>query len=323
LPADESEQPDEPFLKLVQKHYHCEPEEAWQDWPKYQAEWPTRYLVRPASSMAGAFWLQVDLVEMQAGPAEEYLVRLRDVTAQVVEQSLIWTFHGQISHKLRTPLNHLIASLEVLYKEKTDQDPDSRALLGIAHTGAVRLNEEIQGIFQYLEALDSARRPPYQQGWCNLSDMSAIATRIGTHLELATITVSEENFDKAEQTYVQLSRQAMELIFWELLENAQKFHPQKSPVVDIKISNGTDQIKIQIADDGLNLGPDQLVKMWMPYYQAEKYFTGQVRGTGLGLSMVASLIWGAGGMCRAYNRTMGPGLVIEILLPVSQHRLIS
>lgn len=317
LPVDEAEQPDETFLKLVQKHYQCEPEEAWRAWPEYQAEWPSHYLVRPASSMAGALWLQVDLVEMQAGPAEEYVVRLRDVTAQVVEQGLLWTFHGQISHKLRTPLNHLIASLEVLHKETVFPDPDAKTLLGIAHSGAVRLNEEIQGIFQYLEALEGARRPPYQQEGCSLRDISAIATQTGAHLELARVTVSEEKFDKPEQTYIQLSPQAMELIFWELLENAQKFHPQKSPVVEIKIAHEADQIKIQIADNGLNLAPDQLGKMWMPYYQAERYFTGQVRGTGLGLSMVASLIWGAGGMCRAYNQTTGPGLIIEILLPAS------
>jgi K+-sensing histidine kinase KdpD len=255
---------------------------------------------------------------MQAGPAEEYLVRLRNVTAQVVEQGLIWTFHGQISHKLRTPLNHLIASLEVLSKEIVFPDPDSQALMSIAHTGALRLNEEIQGVFQYLEALEGAKRPPYQQGWCNLSEISALAAKIGADLELAPITISEEDLKDPKQTYIQLSQQAVELIFWELLENAKKFHPQKSPVVEIKISNDADQIKIQITDNGVNLAPDQLAKMWLPYYQAERYFTGQVRGTGLGLSMVASLIWGAGGTCRAYNRATEPGLVVELLLPAGQ-----
>jgi len=33
----------------------------------------------------------------------------------------------------------------------------------------------------------------------------------------------------------------------------------------------------------------------MPYYQAEKYHPGQVAGVGLGLSVVASLVWGVGG----------------------------
>lgn len=38
---------------------------------------------------------------------------------------------------------------------------------------------------------------------------------------------------------------------------------------------------------------------------------------GLGLSMVAVLLRSAGGAGRAYNRPDGPGLVIELLLPVA------
>lgn len=54
----------------------------------------------------------------------------------------------------------------------------------------------------------------------------------------------------------------------------------------------------------------------MPYYQGEKYFTGQATGIGLGLSMVASLVWGLGGSCRLYNREPGPGVVVALTLPI-------
>ena len=150
------------------------------------------YLVRPASGIAGAFWLQVSLVEMQTGPDEQYLVRLRDVTAQVVEQGLTWTFHGQISHKLRTPLNHLLASLDVLHKETALPDSDAKALISIAHSGAIRLNEEIQDIFQYIEALEGAKRSAYLQGQCSLPDIETIVAKIGQNLELDALTVSYE-----------------------------------------------------------------------------------------------------------------------------------
>ena len=125
--------------------------------------------------------------------------------------------------------------------------------------------------------------------------------------------------------YVPLSREAMELVLWELLENAKKFHPQQSPTVDIKlsgVSNGVCRaatgVRIRVCDDGLTLSPDQLVKMWIPYYQAERYFTGQVPGMGLGLSMVATLIWGVGGTCRSYNRGADFGIVVELVLPVER-----
>ncbi|NJN95863.1 MAG: sensor histidine kinase [Anaerolineales bacterium] len=71
-----------------------------------------------------------------------------------------------------------------------------------------------------------------------------------------------------------------------------------------------------MADDGQVLPPEQLAKVWTPYYQAEKYFTGQVAGMGLGLSMVAALVWRVGGVCRMYNRPAGPGVVVELVVPL-------
>ena len=78
----------------------------------------------------------------------------------------------------------------------------------------------------------------------------------------------------------------------------------------------SDAIRLRISDDGLTLSPEQLDKMWMPYYQGEKYFTGEQEGMGVGLSMVASLIWEVGGTCHAYNRTEKKGVVIELTLPL-------
>ena len=54
---------------------------------------------------------------------------------------------------------------------------------------------------------------------------------------------------------------------------------------------------------------------WTPYVQAEKYFTGEAQGMGLGLPLVATLVWRVGGQAQIYNREDGPGVVVEIDLP--------
>jgi signal transduction histidine kinase len=57
--------------------------------------------------------------------------------------------------------------------------------------------------------------------------------------------------------------------------------------------------------------------VWSPYYQGEKFFTGEMAGMGLGLPGVASLVWEVGGRCRIYNQPAGPGVVIELTLPIA------
>ena len=75
---------------------------------------------------------------------------------------------------------------------------------------------------------------------------------------------------------------------------------------------------IKVSDDGIHLMPEQLSQIWLPYYQVEQRFTGEVPGMGLGLAVVSSLVWSVGGGCSAYNRTDKQGLVIEITLPLTK-----
>jgi K+-sensing histidine kinase KdpD len=114
-----------------------------------------------------------------------------------------------------------------------------------------------------------------------------------------------------------LAPQAVEWILREILENAKKFHPTHTPLIEIGVSQvSATIISLKIADNGLTLSPVQLSRVWTPYYQGEKYLTGEAAGMGLGLPIVASLLWEVGGTGQLYNRLEGPGVVVELMIPV-------
>ena len=147
-----------------------------------------------------------------------------------------------------------------------------------------------------------------------LEQLEAMATEIGTQLGVESMTVSVADGSGGSRTM--LSQRAVELALWEILENAVKFHSQSSPHVEIVASRADPgEICLLIRDDGTAISPEHLERMWTPYYQGEKYFTGEAPGMGLGLSTVAAMVWETGGTCRAYNREDGPGVVIELVLP--------
>jgi two-component system cell cycle response regulator len=302
------------FLQRVQQHYNCEPYTAWATWPTQPSITIPRYLVRPASSQSNPFWLRVDIMNTGRENITDQLVRLRDVSPKVAEQRSVWTFHGQISHKLRTPLNHIFASLEMISDEDLScVEPDIQTFFTIAKQGALRLKNEIQDIFQYMEVHDVIRSG---STGCRLSSIAGITQKICKYLDMVPVETIMTGVTDPHSHELVLSDQAVELILWELLENAKKFHPKKSPQVDLDISIDPDnQVVFQVRDDGVHLSPMQLERMWVPYYQAEKYFTGQVSGAGLGLSKVTSIIWGVGGRCKAFNRAQPTGIVIEVKIP--------
>ena len=301
------------FLKLAKTNYQTEPQHIWENWLT-QAPNVALYLVCVETVTSSAFWLQVDIMEMPVEIEEKYLIRLHDITDTILVGRQKWTFQGQVRHKLKTPISPITMGLEYIknnYDNLTDQE--KKEFIDIAYSGANRLKDEVEKIFTYLDVSNSAK---LGMETCHINDILQLIKIIEKNLRLQTINIDKQYDKKAEEIWLFISPQAVELILAELLLNAKKFHPNNSPVIEIKISNIEAGVCLKISDNGVHLSTEQLEHIWTPYYQSEKNFTGEKQGMGLGLSMVASLIWEIGGQCRAFNHLKQAGLVIEIILPI-------
>lgn len=311
VPADAELPGNESFLERVSRYYHCEPSAEWKHWPDLLSSRSPCYLVRPETATARAFWLQIESFTPDPSMPTSRVLRLRNVTEQVTTQRDMRAFHTMISHKLSTPLHQIIACLSLLASDA------EKMLVGeiiefttAALCSAERLHEAVADILQY------ASTPPLliAEAGTQLGDMPALIHEVASKLEILSISTSLAA--GIEETYLRLSPQSMAVIFWELLENAQKFHPHHDPTIEITItSTGPGQIRLEVADDGLTLSPEQLTRAWIPYYQGEKLFTGEVHGMGLGLTTVATLVWGIGGTCHLGNRSDRVGVVVELVIP--------
>jgi DNA-binding response OmpR family regulator len=305
------------FRTVAVRQYQLRPAEAWEDWPQILVdEEVTRYLVRPQSSKSSVLWLQVDAVEMPAGTAR-YLIRLRDVTEEVLTRNRIWTFDAQISHKVKTPLGQLTGTLQLLdFDLDTLTKEEIRDDISEAYQSAERLKGRILDIFRYLESLDLTRVPLAR---CCAGDIPELLAQVQGELGLESVAVSTDALRDPE-VLIPLACNSLELMLWELCENAQKFHPDHAPTLTVDVATVPAGVQLRVQDDGRHLPSDELERIWAPYYQVEGLFTGEVPGMGLGLAVVASLVWGIGGACRAYNRSDRPGLVVELFLPRVQDK---
>ena len=309
IPDPETEAPGGVFPDIATPLFQCRPDSLWSIWPE-PVEIP-RFLVRPDTPAANALWLQVDLMPTSGRADEPFLVRLRDVTCDVVGRKLTWSLHRQISHKLKTPLNGLTGPLRLLVDEGDEMDPQERQeFLRMASDSAHRLQNEILDIFRYIQSTSAGYGGG---GTCPVGELAAIAREVAETLGMdAPDTVVADG--SAAET-LPLSRAVLYDLMYELLENALKFHPRNQPASQLEIDADPAGVRICLSDDGLRLSPVQLARIWDPYYQADKDATGEVPGMGLGLSMVAVLVWEAGGHCNAYNRTDREGLVVELVIP--------
>jgi two-component system, cell cycle response regulator len=303
------------FFKQIEKeNFKREPVEAWDNWPTPNVGSLPRYLVRPETHQSPILWLQVNILESPSDEQREQLVHLCDVSEQMNLQQQMWTFQTLVSHKLRAPLNGLVG-LQILEEKHINLDStQARSLLKIARASAKRLQDQILDILRYVDASKLFRHDHV----FNLCQLSTLATDIKAELEIEEITwfLADNIVDKA----IAFSPQGLELVLRESLTNAKKFHPQHSPIIEVSVrAENSKMVKISISDNGQSIPNDELLKVWTPYYQSEKYFTGEVQGMGLGLSMIARLIWSSGGRCRLYNREDKPGITMELILPFFNH----
>ena len=302
------------FIEAAQKSFHCEPEANWNAWQTDAEIRAPLYLIRPEAGLTKPAWFQVELLQLPIGEVESsILVRLTEISQSLTFLQEIGAFHSLISHKLRTPIASILMVAELLKKEVQNGVVDN--LLDLTDTmisGTRRLEGEIQDIFLYLNSLQISKTGKA----VSLAELIKLARQTGEEFGTGSFVIDCDR-SMAPSQILNLSHHSLEIILHEIMENARKFHPGLAPNIAVQITPAVPgAVRLTIQDDGLHLAPDQLTRVWQPYYQAEKEFTGEVEGMGLGLSTVAMLVWGAGGKCRLYNRENGPGVTVELILPL-------
>jgi DNA-binding response OmpR family regulator/anti-sigma regulatory factor (Ser/Thr protein kinase) len=314
------------FLDIVEKRFHCEPKEQWQLWPNVQADPRVAgaglsgdddvvlFLIAPETPTSPVNWLEVTVFGRFRSQDTGRLVRLRNVTAIKTGLRDMWSFHTMVMHKLNTPMHMMLGSMELLSmtNEGGSTGGEVTDLVEMATSGAQRLSAAINDILQYATALSMTTQ--IGERFC-LDDLSTMIYEVASTLQLEKVTVES---DVPMGMNLLLSPREIESIFFELLENSKKFHPKHQPTVTVGATLHGERFVLYVQDDGVHLSPDQLNRVWLPYYQGERYFTGEVQGMGLGLPLVASLVWEHGGDCRIINRDDAPGVEVHLHVPIDR-----
>lgn len=314
LDTDQRKPIRETFKEVVSRQYMLHPESAWNGWPRSAVNTiQNRFLVRPESNTAHEFWMEAAIFETKASESSPRMriIRLRDVTAEILNRRNTRSFGEAITHKIRTPVTHIVTSLDLLaHRVDLMTKEDIARISETAYHGAKRLHETLNRILHYsnIQTIKDTGNGFPVSGLMDL--IGKISSEVG-------IDPGNVNFTSDIDTgNLSLPEQSLEVILWEVLGNSKKFHPHGKPTITVTVSrNSSSQIVIQITDDGLSLSPRQLSIAMLPYYQGEKDFTGEAPGMGLGLSTVSTIVWSVRGTCNIKNRDAGPGVTVELVIP--------
>jgi two-component system OmpR family sensor kinase len=100
-----------------------------------------------------------------------------------------------------------------------------------------------------------------------------------------------------------------------LVRNALVHTPPKTPI-DISLSTEDSVARLSVADHGPGLAPDDIDRIFEPFYRADPSRSRDSGGAGLGLSIVSAVVTAHGGHVKV-RETEGGGATFEVELPLA------
>ena len=213
-----------------------------------------------------------------------------------------------LAHELREPLATVVFALDL---HSGDDDPPPRQTLTMAAHQARRAVRLVDDLFD-LCAGDRNRLQLHKER-VQLAAVVKAATEAAEHRLAARrhrLTVSLPD----EPVVLVADPVRLEQVLTNLLANAAKFTDAGGDV-RLTAEAGAGQVVLRVRDNGRGIAPDVLPRVFEPFWQAAGSGDKGVRGLGLGLALVKSLVELHGGSVAVHSDGPGTGAEFIVRLP--------
>ncbi|MCC5926615.1 MAG: HAMP domain-containing histidine kinase [Bacteroidetes bacterium] len=191
-------------------------------------------------------------------------------------------FFADITHEIRNPLHTINASMELLQTGSLDADREKKYIQN-ARTQAERISALFKDLLT-LQRYDSDENF-IQSQWF---DLQRVTGRLAALYE-------EEALQKGLRLSIQQSScrvladaAKIEQVLDNLISNALKYTTQGE--VGLAYELGSKKVKITVFDTGIGLADDHIPRLFDRFYRTDKARSRDKGGTGLGLSVVKSIL---------------------------------
>ena len=227
-----------------------------------------------------------------------------DVTETAFAERNRREFTANVSHELKTPLQSIIGSAELLENGLVKPE-DTKRFVGNIKNEATRLVSLINDIIR-LSQLDEDSEPVTES-----VDLYDVASEV---IEVLTVSAAKKQVEihlNGESCVMNGIRRYLYEIIYNLCDNAIRYNKDGGKVtIDLKNTNGN--IVLSVSDTGIGIPAEHQSRIFERFYRVDKSHSKETGGTGLGLSIVKHAVAYHSGMIKLDSVT-GEGTTVSIV----------
>ncbi len=229
-----------------------------------------------------------------------------DITEQEFAERNRREFTANVSHELKTPLQGIIGSAELIENGMVKPD-DLPRFVGHIHAEAARLVTLIDDIIR-LSQLDEGDAMPTEP-----VDLLAVSQEAAENLQDAAAARGVTVGVTGQPAVIPGVRRLIYEIVYNLCDNAIKYN-RDGGRVDVTVAVDADGSSITVADTGIGIAPEHQSRVFERFYRVDKSHSKASGGTGLGLSIVKHAVQYHHGRIELES-TPGTGTTIRVVFP--------
>lgn len=243
-----------------------------------------------------------------------FFVTIRTLLRQKKLSEIKSDFINNMTHEFKTPLATISLAVDALKNEKVVADKEKTSYFtGVIKEENKRMNKQVEAILQ-AALLDK------QQVQLNLKKRSAHEL-INAAINNIALPIEEKQGKlevNLEATNDIVMADEVHFINFvnNLLDNALKYSKEK-PTICLSTSNVSNNLRIKIEDNGIGMNKETLNRIFEKFYRAHTGNIHNVKGFGLGLSYVKTMVQAHHGNIKA-DSTLGKGSVFYITIPLAR-----
>ena len=226
-----------------------------------------------------------------------------DVTETAFAERNRKEFTANVSHELKTPLQSIIGSAELLENGLVKPEDTKRFVVNIKKE-ATRLVSLINDIIR-LSQLDEDSESVTES-----VDLYDIANEV---VEVLTVSASKKQVEltlNGESCVMNGIRRYLYEIIYNLCDNAIRYNKDGGKVtIDLKNKDGN--IILSVSDTGIGIPAEHQSRIFERFYRVDKSHSKETGGTGLGLSIVKHAVAFHGGTVKLESK-VGEGTTVTV-----------